>query len=190
MDQWSPGYSWLAAIGISLTGDLYYAVILNDVFFALLQLVSATWLISLLPGISSHAKMLWFCAFALNTNLVTTNTSTDTAAMGGYTLALACVLYSIQQPKGFLWAGLTAGIALTFCLIMRHAYLPQAFLIPAILALVFLIEKNKDQVKFLMVVTITLLTGFAVYFLLSPGNRILPRYIDQEAKGFFSWKLN
>ena len=85
--QWPPGYSWLAAAGIFLTRDLYDAVILNRLFFTLLQLVSAAWLLRLLPGLSSHTKMLWFCAFALNTNLVTL-TATDTAAMGGYTLAL------------------------------------------------------------------------------------------------------
>src|SRR5262249_50285320 len=80
IEQWPPGYSWLAAAGIFLTRDLYDAVILTDLFFTLLQLVSAAWLLRLLPGISSHTKMLWFCAFALNTNLVTL-TATDTAAM-------------------------------------------------------------------------------------------------------------
>jgi hypothetical protein len=81
---WPPGYSWLAAIGIFLTGNLYYAAILNDLFFVLLQLVSAAWLISLLPDMSSYTRMLWFCAFALNTSLVTyANNTTDTAAMGG-----------------------------------------------------------------------------------------------------------
>jgi hypothetical protein len=180
--QWPPGYPWLAAVGIFLTSNLYYAVILNDLFFVLLQLVSAAWLISLLPGMSSYSKMLWFCAFAFNTSLVTTNTSVDTAAMGGYTLALACVLYSIQQPKGSLWAGIAAGLALTFCLVMRYSYLPQAFLIPAMLALIFLIEKNKDQLKFLVALTatLTLLTGFAVYWLLKPGSGIKPGF-----KGFF-----
>src|SRR5262249_7725269 len=72
--HWPPGYSWLAAVGISLSSDLYYAVTLNDLFFALLQLISVAWLISLLLGISSHSKMLWFCAFALNTSLIS-NTS-------------------------------------------------------------------------------------------------------------------
>src|SRR6266516_3895217 len=128
----------------------------NDLFFVLLQLVSAACLISLLPGMSSYSKMLWFCAFAFNTSLVATNTSVDTAAMGGYTLALACVLYSIQQPQGSLWAGIAAGLALTFCLVMRYSYLPQAFLIPPMLALIFLIEKNKDQLKFLVALTATL----------------------------------
>ena len=181
--QWPPGYSWLAAIGIFLTSNLYDAVRLNDLFFVLLQLISAAWLISLLPGISSYAKMFWFCAFAFNTSLVTTNTSVDTAAMGGYTLALACVLYSIQQPKGSLWAGITAGIALTFCLVMRYAYLPQAFLIPAMLALIFLLEKNKDQLKFLVALTATLLTGYAVYWLLKPGSGIETGFTG--FKGFF-----
>ena len=181
--HWPPGYSWLAAIGIFLTGNLYDAVILNDLFFVLLQLVSAAWLISLLPGMSSYARMLWFCAFALNTSLVYTNTSVDTAAMGGYTLALACVLYSLQQPTGSLWAGITAGIALTFCLVMRYAYLPQAFLIPAMLALIFFIERNKDQLMFLVALTATLLTGFAVYWLLKPGSGMQPDFV--EARGFF-----
>ena len=179
---YAPGYSWLAAVGLFLTSNLYDAVILTDLFFVLLQLASATWLISLLPGIFPYSKMLWFCAFALNPSLVTANTSTDLAAMGGYTLALACVLYSLKQPKGSLWAGITAGSALTFCLIMRHAYLSQAFLIPAMLALVFLIEKNKDQLKFLVAVTATLLTGFAVYWLLKPSGVEL-EYV--QTRGFF-----
>jgi hypothetical protein len=178
----APGYSWLVAVGLFLTSNLYDAVVLTDLFFVLLQLASAAWLISLLPGISSYAKIFWFCAFALNPSLVTTITSTDLAAMGGYTLALACVLYSIKQPKGSLWAGITAGSALTFCLIMRHAYLSQALLLPAMLALVFFIEKNRDQLKFLVAVTATLLTVFAVYWLLKPRGVEL-EYI--QTRGFF-----
>jgi hypothetical protein len=184
--QWPPGYSWLAAAGIFLTRDLYYAVILNRLFFTLLQLVSAAWLLRLLPGISSHTKMLWFCAFALNTNLVTL-TATDTAAMGGYTLALACVLYSLQQQKGSLWAGITAGIALTFCLVMRYAYLPQALLIAVMLPLILGLEKNKDHLRFVVSLTVILLAGLAVYYLLSPGNGMNPVYSGRpvKAKSFF-----
>jgi hypothetical protein len=37
----------LAAVGIFLTSNLYAAVILNDLFFVLLQLVSAAWRITL-----------------------------------------------------------------------------------------------------------------------------------------------
>jgi hypothetical protein len=186
IDQWPPGYSWLAAAGIFLTSDLYYAVILNDLFFTLLQLVSAAWLISLFPRISSHTKMFWFWAFALNTNLVYM-TATDTAAMGGYTLALACVLYSIQQQKGSLWAGITAGMALTFCLVMRYAYLPQAVLMAVMLTLILGLEKNKDQLRFVVSLTVTLLAGFAVYYLLSPGGGIHPVYSGRvvKAKSFF-----
>jgi hypothetical protein len=132
--------------------------------------------------------MLWFCAFALNTSLVTyANNTTDTAAMGGYTLALACVLYSLQQPTGSLWAGITAGIALTFCFLMRFAYLPQALLIPTMLALIFFIERNKAQHKFLVALTATLLTGFAVYWLLKPRSGIGVSRV--EARGFFPENL-
>lgn len=182
INQWPPGYSWLAAAGIFLTSDLYYAVILNDLFFTLLQLVSAAWLISLLPGMSFHTKMLWFCAFALNTNLVN-NSSTDTAAMGGYILALACVLYSTQQQKGSLLAGITAGVALTFCLVMRYAYLPQAFLIPVMLTLILWVEKNKGQLRFVVSLTAILLVSFGVYYLLSPGHGYSEGLA--KAKGFF-----
>lgn len=187
--QSPPGYSWLIAAGIFLTGDLYDAVILNDLFFTLLQLGSAAWLISLVPRMSSYSKMIWFCAFALNTSLVTVNTAVDTAAMGGYTLALACLLYSMRQQQGSLVAGITAGIALTFCLVMRYAYLPQAFLIPAMLALIFLLEKNKDQLRFLVALTATLIMGFVVYYLLSPGHGIRPGYVPQVAKGLFPGNL-
>ena len=187
--QSPPGYSWLTAAGIFLTGDLYSAVILNDLFFTLLQLVSAAWLLSLVPRMASYLKMVWFSAFALNTSLVTVNTAVDTAAMGGYTLALACLLYSMRQQQGSLVAGITAGIALTFCLVMRYAYLPQAFLIPAMLALIFLLEKNKDQRRFLVALTATLIIGFIMYYLLSPGHGIRPGYVPQVAQGLFPGNL-
>jgi hypothetical protein len=187
LNRWPPGYSLLAALFYSITGDLTISCLAIDIVFIVLFFIILYRLLNYLdfPGLLINLLIL-FNGFIITVYL---SKPTDLPA-------LVCCLFAVYMFVTFYndssqsaSRGFVFGVVNFLPLFLRYMYAPSAIVLPALLIWIGIKRKNKRLKTagiYAASTTIVLSIGLFIFQNTYTGSAA---YVTPHDKGFFCSNL-